>query len=546
MCRGVPTKEDVSESRVRLLEFFYQPEDEPMEMTDKSRRRTNLTLVAAAAALLYVGCGPTGGNQPVDHETTQQHLEQSSSTLADRVGNSADFVESSELLSYSYGTTYGEDCTNTSDGSTTCERNTDPEFNIAENVKDSVERVLTELQKRVFKRDNIVSESRTSVTYAIEGEDFCEETYETCEYGPDGNKQNCTEEPNDNYGQCKQNMNAMNTRIRVTRPQGNDYRFTLLVSSNDYQPVSVTLGNSKIAATGDLGDIKRTIKHSDEVYDNDTSEELPATMKGKLRGELRSDREKHAHFEVKIEQAVNVSGNDYDVALAKAAKPVFGVTADGQAKKITSTLNFNNIEASWPVEHYKNDSSKPRSKQKSKTLEYAVNLAGATIKSTYEAGSDQLEFTNIGLGDATSWLKIAGKKAVTADVNPNDGRSFGVTIGVHKNNDGSTEAWTFDVKPALDVTADFDFTHVDSWLYVDDYLENYTFSALLDGATPASLRLNDEHLEVTAGTLELSSKNPTAKRTANSGQCIEYVESGTDMEMYHLLRDLEATDCTSN
>ncbi|MFB6351712.1 MAG: hypothetical protein ABEN55_09965, partial [Bradymonadaceae bacterium] len=389
--------------------------------------------------------------------------------------------------------------------------------------------------------------------------------YESCSYDSEGGE-TCEQEPNEHYSTCRQNVNDMKIRVCVTRPEADTYKYAIRVAPESYQPVSFTVGKAKLATTADLGDIKRSVDHYDDVYDVDVSQDFPSTMKGRIRAELRSDAPKQTHFEIKIEKAINVSGNDYDVALAQAAKPVFGITADGRSEKLTTTVDLNKIQANWPVEHWQHsggtrpESDGSSSEEKSKTLQYAINLAGASAKAMFQAGSDEFEFTNISLGNSTSWLKIAGKKAVTADLNPQDGRVFGATLGVQENNDGSVEAFTLDVRPAFDLSVDFDFTHVSDWVDVSSWMENYSFQALLAGANPASLLVNQQHLKVTAGRLELSSKTPNASRKVQTDQCLTYednepsscdpdstnCDSGGSSEPYHPLRDLKVTDCSGS
>ncbi|MFB6351711.1 MAG: hypothetical protein ABEK29_07990, partial [Bradymonadaceae bacterium] len=173
-----------------------------------------MTVAAAAAALFYVGCGPVGG-EPVDHEKSQQHLEQSSQTLSDRLSTSTEFLETSDLLSYSYETTYHNDCASgssggsTPDGPSSCEPDGNEDFNFDEPISRAADQGLKELREHVFKKDNIVNQSRTSVTYAIEGEDVCQKTYESCTYDSEGGKENCEQEPNEHYSKCKQNVNEL-------------------------------------------------------------------------------------------------------------------------------------------------------------------------------------------------------------------------------------------------------------------------------------------------------------------------------------------------
>ena len=511
--------------------------------------------VVAAASLLYagVGCGPSTGGQPVDHKTTTQNLESNSKNLSERVSNSSTFLESSDLFSYSfdmYDSGGGEACTTDSQGNTTCESTESEEYelDIDTEVQEGVEQALAQLKKQVFTEDNIETQTETSITYRLKGDDVCSEDQE-------------------NYQQCVDQTNKMRYRVRVTSPNSGTLKFTAMIGPDRYTPVSFELGKNHLAATADLGDIKRTVEYTDKVYGTESASELPSTLEGQVRAELRSKRDDHAHFEIKIEKAINVSGNDFQAKLAQAAKPVFGVTADGKSETLTSTVNFNAIEASFPVEYMVGEpqpvedgsgSSGSSSEPEYETVNHALKLAGLTSKSTYKAGSEELKIENISLGDSSSWLKMNGKKAITVDLNPNHGRSYGVTVGVEKSGD-SVEALTFDVSPAFDLQTAFSFSHVKDLVDVDDYLVDYEFQATLDGSDPASLRASENGLEVTSGQLKLSSKNPAASKTAMAGQCLEEQTtepatndgSGSDggsgsSSDYHPLKDIQVTDCSGS
>ena len=280
-------------------------------------------------------------------------------------------------------------------------------------------------------------------------------------------------------------------------------------------------------------------------------------MKGRIRAQLESKRSKHIHFEIKLETAINISGGDYGAALAQAAKPVFGATADGEAETLTTTVNFNEISGNFPVTYGYvsepprtndgSDSGSTSGESEQTTLDYAFRLAGLSAQAKYTAGSSEVEGTNISLGDSTSWLKINGKKSVTVDLNPNHGRSFDGTVGWEWADDGSyVDALTFEVSPAVGLRTALAFAHVKETLHIDSWLEDYEFQGTFAGASPVKARLTGEYLEVVDGQLDLRSTSPSSHKTAGAGDCIATVYEEESGE-YHPMRDVKVfDDCMAN
>ena len=520
------------------------------------RRRTatlSWTMVAVTAATLVAACGPPGGGgAPVDHETAQKNLESNTNAIAHRFSGSLAFMEETKFASNGY---FGSPCPPSrttpqpEDGSSesTCDESGSP---IEAQTRRVTRELLSELNEHVVHEENIETETESSVTYLVDGEDVCgEPARAVCSDG--SSSEECTAGQSDYYKQCVREADKMEYRVRVTSPTEGALDVDLLVGPGRHKPLEFELRKRRVAAIADLGGIKKSIEHADTVYDSDVGSQLPSTMKGRIRAQLESKRSKHIHFEVKLETAINISGGDYGAALAQAAKPVFGATADGEAETLTTTVNFNEISGNFPVSYYeyeeqpRSGSGSSGSSQPEETvLDYAFRLAGLSAQAKYTAGSSEVEVSDVGLGNSTSWLKIDGKKSVTVDLNPNHGRAFDATVGWEWADDGSyVDALTFEAAPAVGLRTALAFAHVKETLYVEPWLEDYEFEGTFAGASPVKARLTGEYFEVVDGQGDLRSTSPSSHKTAGAGDCIATVyDDESSSGEYHPLQDVTVFD----
>lgn len=506
------------------------------------------------AAALFVACGPPveNGGEPVDHETTQQSLEHNTKTLSKRISSSVQFIENSTLATDGLSMYSESDCAVQSGGSQPggSQPCASGEVEIETDMSEQTSEAIKLLKAKVFNRDHIVASSEKSITYRVPGKTICGEEPETlCEPAEGASGGSSCSGSNDSswHDECVKNANKMKYRIRVTSPSNGDLDFEFLIGSDDLKPGTLELHDNHVAVIADLGQIKKTIKYADDIYDNNAAQDLPSTMKGVIRAQLESDGPKHAHFETKIEAGVSIGGGDYGLDLARAAKPVFGVTADADKRTLTSTVDFGAIEATFPSTYYDSNGSGGSTET---ILQHTVHLAGLSAQAKYVGNSDEVQFTNIGIGDATSWLKMAGKKVLSADLNPANGRQFNVTVKPGKNGEGIQ----FDVEPNFDLQMDFNFGRIKNKLsnfneFFDKWTEDESIRVRLSGGNPASVVATDEEVKIRKGKLEISSKNPSKKVTVQAGQCLGDSQSsstGGSTSSYHPVDDLEATMCAAN
>lgn len=137
-----------------------------------------------------------------------------------------------------------------------------------------------------------------------------------------------------------------------------------------------------------------------------------------------------------------------------------------------------------------------------------LDLGGASMVAML-ATNQPMQITHVGLGERTTTLSVGGQRAVTIDLNPNDGRAFGATIA----HDPATGLDTIGVSPKLDL-----HIAIDHAVLGDEPPAFDITRVLLEG----SLRTGgaDERIEVTSGTFAITTNPAEFGFTAVAGQCV--------------------------
>ncbi len=511
-------------------------------MTTHETRWMGRTVLLMMIALVATACV----QDETQHDRTRDQVETNVQGLSGTLTETTQFVEDSQVVLNSLSlydsavveqeSASGSACVEDEDGSTDCQQSSDSdtEFDSESDTETDVygsadrytDQLVDALLEYVFTERNIINEGSNSVTYKIRGRTVCQEGMS-------------------DYQQCVGQVENTDLRIRVTSPSDGTLLFEITVGPDRHAPLDIELSDSHLAVAADLSETKEAVRHIDSVVDSDLADGLPETMTGRFRAEIGSERAKQVYSELVIEQDIEVAGPDYGVELASAQGPVLEASADAKTETVSSSVGFNAIDVSYPITYGQYDEETEET-----TLDYVTHLAGLSGESTLSVGDDQLEITDIGFGDSTSWLKIDGSKAVTGDLNPNDGRSVDLTIRPDGSGD---DGLVVEATPTLEVLTTFDFAHVQDYVGVADWLVDYEFEGRAHGADPVEARIGDEQVEMVAGQLDLGSVNPDASVMVDEGQCLLPDEpetndgdSSVDSSSEPPLSYLKSGDCPSS
>lgn len=475
-------------------------------MRSKWKVLAGLSAVSLASTLAACG-GSTGDGEPepVDHATARQAVQTNTSSASANLQASLTYLRGADMIGEWVDQMDGGDelcAADTTDGGsiepidgTDC----GPSEPMEEQVDSGTGELLEFLDTRIFVDANIEQESQTEVVYLIGGESLCQpEDFETA-----ADRQTCVSD-----------VDQIQLRLAVTSMAPGDVDIEVLVGPSRYNPVDLELHRDMLAAEVDLAEARSTTLFVGSVLGEDVSE-VPDTMRGKLRGELRHSQSSLTGT-FSVMQDVVIAGGDYDIRLDRA-QPAGRVTVDSAARSVDALLSLNAVDLRFPVtetDYYWDDATGEETVVET-SYQVAAHLAGASFQASFTEGDRRIDVTNIGLGAGPSTLDIDGHRVMDVDLNRNHGRTFDVSLVSAQDGLEVEFSPAFDLELLMQFAAVQDtLDGVQSWM-LDDLLR-----ITLDGAAKPAVLVNDNGVEVLAGNLHMSSTAANISHDVPAGQCL--------------------------
>jgi hypothetical protein len=465
-------------------------------------------LAAGLSAGALVGCGGDTGDsspEPVDHATTRQAVQVNTQSASQDLRQALSYVRQTDLLGGPVTSLDGvaSDCgggTQFSDGTTTestdsfeCDTN-EP---VENNIDSGTDELLDVLNERIFVDANIEEAGEHEITYLLDGTTVCVAE----DFAEPADRQDCVAD-----------VDQVELRLVVTSSAQGDIDIKVLVGPDRYNPLDFELHDNLLAATADLGDLRSAVVFASNVTGEDAPD-LPGTMQGKLRAELRHDTGAKTTATFSVLQGVHISDADYDIKVNRAS-PAAQITVDTATQTISSMLDLDTIDLRMPITESETTWDENGTETTTETS-YAVDahLGGASFDATYTVGDKRIDVQNVGLGTSTSTLDIDQKRVVTVDLNRSHGRHLNFSFVGDEN---GTQLF---VDPAFDLELMLQFAQVQDKLDgLDDWMLDEMMRITFDGANPAMLL--GENIKVLQGRLKLSSTAENISHTVSAGQCL--------------------------
>jgi hypothetical protein len=476
--------------------------------------RWNAGLLAAGviAASTLIGCGGDTGTsepEPVDHATTRQAVENNTRSASVNLQHALEYVRQTDLLGEGVttldsssgdcavdGSFSGDDTGTQTEGSVECGSG-EP---VEQEIGDGTDELLDMLGNRVFVDANIENESEFEVTYLLDGATVCvAEDFE---------------EPADQQ-ECVADVDQLELRLEVTSPAQGNIDVEVLVGPDRYNPFDLELHQDLLAASTDLTDLRAAVAFASNIAGEDIPD-LPTTMRGKLRAEMR-----HAGTTgttttgtISVLQDVQISGDDYDIQV-KQASPAAQFTVDSAAQTISGLLDLGTVDVRMPVTDIETTWDAEGMETTTETS-YTVDahLSGASFDAVYAVGEKRIDVQNVGLGSSTSTLDIDQKRVATVDLNRSHGRHLNFSFV------GGENGTELVIDPAFDLELMLQFAQVQNKLDgLDEWMLDDMMRITLDGAANPAVLFGDA-IEVLEGQLTLSSAAASVTLEASTGQCV--------------------------
>jgi hypothetical protein len=302
--------------------------------------------------------------------------------------------------------------------------------------------------------------------------------------------------------ECAQQFDKIQLRVR-TAIDDNNLTLALQVGANHDEPLRFSLSHTSLAITVDLDETSQAMTALAGVF----GEAPPnASMSGEITSQIDILGTASARLALRFTRPLNIAVAEAGIALdgpdatrfTSAAANVATLTFDGGAGTGSVVVALGTTTVHLPSESSDFETSPA----------IDLDLAGASMIAMLATGQP-LQITHVGLGDHTTTLDVDGQRAVSIDLNPNDGRAFGATI----SHDDASGFDTITVTPKLDLNVAIDHAVLGDEAPVYDVTR-----VLLEGSLRGSA--DADRIEVVSGTFAVSTNPAEFGFTATAGQCV--------------------------
>jgi len=555
----------------RLFDFFGATRVKTRTSSFGARPSTKLGLVVGAMAL-FMACsekappegappeGPTIGNPvgqsiPITHEVAHATAERNLRDHFDSLNSSMTFLNKSDsldnVLSMLREDESGEDEPGEDEPSED-EPSEDESSGDAIDLSELRDAALELMVQDIMRKEAAaLSSDGLTLTYAIDPEMFCVEDDVDPDESDEAREERLTEE-----AECTDRIAAHELRLIATSDAPGDLNLELQHGKDGTSALRAQLHDDVIAVFISLPQLKSLI----EVFVSPEDFELPKTMKGQLAAEVRRHNPLMYGMRVAIVEAIDVTsapGQDGYSLKIPASDEAGVITIDGAAASLSGAVHVDGVDASVPwqmvVDMFYDEEGHsesqcepnpqtgdeechdvwvdpPEAPSVDQTL--FVSIPGIHGELSYTLATDEFRFAGLNLGGATTTVRVDDDRIIGFDLNPDDGRSLGLTVRETKSGDMELA-----LSPSLDARITFAWKHVkEAFEELPDVLLDDTIGIRMNGSDAPALRMldtgDDIEIQVASGKLTLWSVNMSEDVVIEAGQCIESIDDSmlTDEE----------------
>lgn len=448
------------------------------------------------------------------------------------------------------------------------------------------------LNDHVFVDSQVESDDGATIVYLLDPEVFCD--FEEVE-GEGGGEVKVppdpeTPRPADDIGsyeeedsneECKEMLTEIPVRLRMQSFNAGDLDVDVLFGTEQYAPVHIELHQDLLAVEVELGDLKAVVEKFFEVFAEEGEElEFPEVFEGRMRVELKKEADDQFKLTYSVTEKVVVTmtdgGDQYSIELGKSS---MSATANSTSKTLAWATDVNELKVDFPYqlfidsmwesddEYGEGEATDPVKEpperpaddiyddeyKEAPTVSGTMSffLSGCSAAATLESDGSTVNFTNVGLGSGTSYLKKGSTTILSVDFNKDHGRKADFSI-ISEGNDV-----TFKVKPALAISVFGYLTAIAGDLEEPPtFMADETLSLTFDSAAEPEMKIvgegddGDGAMKVVAGKLTMASTAaPDQTVIVEAGQCLvgeeeesEEVE-GDKPESHTLLGGMSGGEC---
>ena len=391
-----------------------------------------------------------------------------------------------------------------------------------DDLDESIDDAMKTLREKVFTKENLESEGDGTATYLLGPNFWCTSSSDDVPVSGAGGSTSNGNVPATPMldPDCVDEANRLQVRLRLSSPSDGNVDVDLLLSASKRNPATLELYTNHIGVTTDLGEIKATL----DALGEDTGS--LTTLAGKLGFELKRNGELDYSFLANVLEDVQVgiandAGEEALVGVGKSV-PTFELRLDGNARKVTGTLDVGAVTVSGPLNAFRDlfdpeeydDFGDPLPRPHYTGMVQAL-LAGLEAGVTLDGSTDKLTLSHLGVGDQSSTLKVDADTLLAFDLNPSNGRHFDLALEKAGTETRATFVPTFEAQAVLK------FAPLTAQISdLSPALLDNTLKLWFDGQNP-SVETRDDALRIVSGTLNYTdAHDPANNLTAAAGSCV--------------------------
>jgi hypothetical protein len=334
---------------------------------------------------------------------------------------------------------------------------------------------------------------------------------------------------------CAASIDDMELRIRATAA-GDGLDLGFRIGPDQDEPFVLELRSDRLSLVADLADIRSAAEFLNQ---GDTAATLPKVMEGVIAFSLLVPAANEVELQVGVRQAVRFesdssgtgSGTRFET---EARDPLYSARMGAQS--LTMAVDVGRTRISGPWGEIQGDG-----------LDLGVldiDWQGLSYEIDLSAGASSMAVHNIGLGDGTSVIQLAGQTILSVDLNKDSGRRFDIELTLDEAGKPRLA-----LQPGVDLQVSYDLQALaNGGVAIDAPVLSSSYSFSVRGDAPAVQPVEADAitgfpggLRVLSGEIAISAEGATEALVVPAGQCL--VETVPAIDAHPLLGALTAVDC---
>lgn len=395
-----------------------------------------------------------------------------------------------------------------------------------------------ELERRVFRDDQIESRTATSIVYRIDPANICDLVSEDVEVvgGPDAAPESVADGDDD----CVRALAAVPLRVSVTSLVDGDIDLRVLVGADRSEAALIELHADVLAVSVNIGPLVDAFIDITRALDPESPPPSLVTARGTLRAALRRLSADELRASIDVVSPIAVAGSFDDVAIGVAmGVGSVALDVDRQAQMASLEVDVRDLAVNGPKELLETEDScydedGNYDESLCETLEGTFALSLGRLAGIAKLIDNDARATVEGLIAGPLTFELDGEDIVEAKLN-----SESTPIDISANTAPELISIAIDGAVAGSLLVELARASEIS----PDFAEGWSASDLLTLAMPAprmTARITPDGVALDVGTLSVTSRSrPDLDRTVEAGQCMIEVsnpgdEDGNGVEVeYH-------------